>query len=35
MIKNYILQANSEKYHLLLSTDKSNALRVMEFSITQ
>lgn len=30
-----ILKANSDKNHLLLSTNKNNALRVREFSITK
>ena len=34
MIKK-IFKANSDKYHLLLSTNKNNTLRVRGFSITK
>ena len=34
MVKKIFLKANSEKYNLLLSTDKNNALKVEEFAIT-
>ena len=32
--KSNLLKANREKYHLLLSTDKNNACRLGEFSVT-
>ena len=34
IVKKIFLKANPEKYNLLLSTDKNNALKVEEFAIT-
>ena len=33
-LKKNLLKANREKYHVLLSTDKNNARRLGEFSVT-